>query len=32
MKQETEDDLYIPDTVDVNESKPAADKKMMGCC
>ena len=31
LKQETEDDLYIPDTVDVNDSK-AADAKKMGCC
>jgi Ras-related protein Rab-7A len=33
LKQETEDDLYIPDTVDVNADK-GADKKsvMAGCC
>jgi len=32
LKQETEDDLYIPDTVDVNADKPADGKKMMACC
>jgi Ras-related protein Rab-7A len=32
LKQETEDDLYIPDTVDVNASAPAADKKFSSCC
>mmetsp|Transcript_60250 Transcript_60250/g.143142 ORF Transcript_60250/g.143142 Transcript_60250/m.143142 type:complete len:208 (+) Transcript_60250:78-701(+) len=33
LKQETEDDLYIPDTVDVNADKGADKKSMMsGCC
>ena len=32
LKQETEDDLYIPDTVDVNASAPADAKKFSSCC
>jgi Ras-related protein Rab-7A len=32
LKQETEDDLYIPDTVDVNASAPADSKKFSSCC
>jgi len=32
LKQETEDDLYIPDTVDVNASAPSDSKKFSSCC
>ena len=31
-KQETEDDLYIPDTVDVNAAAPTDSKKFSSCC
>ena len=32
LKQETEDDLYIPDTVDVNAAAPTDSKKFSSCC
>jgi len=32
LKQETEDDLYIPDTVDVNANQASDAKKFSACC